>query len=106
MDFEVSSLDDVRTIVEVWKAVVEATSPHERVEIGRASMQLPYDVVGVSVIRKQPEGLDVILEFVGPWNVMTKFFNALREKGLQFTRELDRERRAFRCRVKPADTQP
>jgi hypothetical protein len=43
IDFQVSSLDDFRTIIKVWKGIVEATSPHEHMKIGGASMQSPYD---------------------------------------------------------------
>jgi len=105
MDFQVRSLEEVRTIVEVWKAVVESLPSPAAVKIGRTSTPLPFEVVGVNVDKKLPPGQDVFLEFVATPDMLDRFFKDLRRKGLQFTQEFDKKARFIRCRVVPPDPQ-
>jgi hypothetical protein len=105
MDFRVGSLGEVRTIVEVWKAVVASLPSPAAVKIGRTSTPLPFDVVGVSVDKKLPPGQDVFLEFIATPDMLDRFFKDLRQKGLQFTQEFDKKARFIRCQMVPPDSQ-
>ena len=105
MDFKVNNLEEVRTIVEAWKAVVESIPSPAAVKIGRTSTPLPFDVVGVNVNKKLSPGQDVFLEFVATPDMLDRFFKDLRRKGLQFTQEFDKKARFIRCQAVPPDSQ-
>jgi len=105
MDFKVSNLEEVRTIVEVWKAVVESLPSPAAVKIGKTSTPLPFDVVGVNLDKKLPPGQDVVLEFIATSQMVDLFYKQLWQRGLQFTQEFDKKGRFIRCQMIPPDSQ-
>jgi hypothetical protein len=103
MQFGVTDLDDIRTLVEEWKAVVETISAQTPERPRRASLPLTYDSVEVDVDRERGPGQDVYLIYWAPLPMIDQFFKALRQKGLNFTQDFDTEWSIISCRLIPTD---
>ena len=106
MLFGVSDLNEVRILVEVWREVVETISDKTAMKTGRSSLPVTYESVEVIVDTELGPGQDVLLVFMAPLHLIDRFFNALRQKGLTFTRDFDTMGPVIRCRLIPAAPQP
>jgi hypothetical protein len=106
MQFGVTDLDEIRTLVEEWQAAVETVTAQAPEKPGRASLPLTYDSVEVNVDKERGPGQDVFLVYWAPLPMIDQFFKNLRQKGLNFTQEFDVEGPVIRCRLIPAAPQP
>jgi hypothetical protein len=106
MNFRVTDLNEVKTLVEEWKVAVETITAQAPEKPGRASLPLTYDSVEINVDKERGPGQEVFLVFWAPLPMIDQFFKNLRQKGLNFTQEFDTEGPVIRCRMIPTASQP
>jgi hypothetical protein len=100
VEFGVSGLEEVRTLVKRWKKVLA----------GLADEGAPYQVwkthrqVGLEVEDRRP-GEEVFLTFLAPKEVLERFLADLRGQGLEVKEEPLIPGVAITCRLKPRNLQ-
>jgi hypothetical protein len=100
VEFGVTGLAEVRTLVKRWKKVVA----------GLADEGAPYRVwkthrpVGVEVEDRRP-GEEVLLTFLAPKEVLESFLADLRAQGLEVVEETLVPGLVITCRLKPRNLQ-
>ena len=101
VEFGVSGLEDVRTLVKRWKQVVAGLARED---------EAPYQVwrthrpVGVELEDRRP-GEEVLLTFLAPREVLEKFLADLKAQGLEVCEEPLIPGVAISCRLKPRNLQ-
>jgi len=84
VEFGVSGLEEVRTLVTRWKKVVAEMAREE--EESPSLVWETHRQVGVEVEDRRP-GEEVLLTFLAPREVLERFLADLRAQGLEVTEE-------------------
>ena len=101
VEFGVSGLEDVRTLVKRWKQVVAGLARED---------EAPYQVwrthrpVGVELEDRRP-GEEVLLTFLAPREVLERFLADLRQEGLEVSEEPLIPGVVVTCRLKSPNLQ-
>ncbi len=83
VEFGVSGLEEVRTLVKRWKQVVAELAQEDE---GPAMVWQARRQVGIEVEDRRP-GEEVLLTFLAPREVVERFLADLRGQGLEVTEE-------------------
>jgi hypothetical protein len=84
MEFGVTGLAEVRTLLKRWKTVVAELAMEE--EEGPAMVWKTHRQVGIEVEDRR-RGEEVLLTFLAPKEVLERFLADLRHQGLEVTEE-------------------
>jgi hypothetical protein len=82
MEFGVTGLAEVRTLVTRWQKVVAGLTGEER----SSQVWKTHRQVGIEVEDRRP-GEEVLLTFLAPREVLERFLADLRQEGLEVTEE-------------------
>lgn len=100
VQFGVSGLEDIRTLLTRWQAVLG--------RLGQGAAPAPdltaYRQVGVEVEWRRP-GEEVCLNFVAPPALLERFLNDLKEQGWAFSEEEVIPWMVVKCRLIPPSLQ-
>ena len=95
VEFGVSGLEDVRTLVKRWKQVVAGLA---REDEGPYQVWRTHRPVGVELEDRRP-GEEVLLTFLAPREVLERFLADLRQEGLEVCEEPLIPGLAISCRL-------
>jgi hypothetical protein len=101
VEFGVSGLEEVRTLVTRWKMVLAALG---REEEGPAMVWKTHQQVGIEVEDRRP-GEEVLLTFLAPREVLESFLADLRQEGLEVCEEPLVPGLATSCRLRDRSLQ-
>ncbi len=100
VEFGVAGLEDVRTLLKRWKAVLAELSRE-----GAPSMVMQtHRQVTVEVEDRRP-GEEVLLSFLAPKEVLERFLADLRKQGLEMSEDPLIPGVLLTCRLKPRNLQ-
>jgi hypothetical protein len=102
VEFGVSGLEEVRTLVKRWKQVLAGLAREE--DEGASMVWQTRRQVGIEVEDRRP-GEEVLLTFLAPREVLERFLADLRGQGLEVTEEPLIPGVAISCRLKPRNLQ-
>jgi hypothetical protein len=105
LEFGVANLNEVRTVVNVWEEMMADIFDQMKFEFRRAVTLSYYSEVRVT-IEDEPPHREVFLNFFAPKAMVEWFLKTLRDQGLRFTREVNKEESVIRCRLTPPDAKP
>ena len=100
VEFGVAGLQEVRTLLNRWKAVLGELSR----EGGPAMVMETHRQVGVEVEDRRP-GEEVLLTFLAPKEVLARFLADLRQQGLEVSEAPLIPGVVSTCRLKPRNLQ-
>ena len=83
VEFKVARLEDIRTLLLRWRAVLAELSDAARPHM----VMRTYRQVGVEVEHRRP-GMEVLLTFLAPREVLRRFKEDLRNQGFTVQEEL------------------
>ena len=101
VEFGVTGLEEVRTLVKRWKKVLAGLA---REEEGPAMVWKTHRQVGVELEGRRP-GEEVLLTFLAPREVLERFLADLRGQGLEVTEEPLIPGVAITCRLRAPNLQ-
>jgi hypothetical protein len=101
VEFGVSGLEEVRTLVKRWKQVVAELAEEDE---GPTMVWQTRRQVGIEVEDRRP-GEEVLLTFLAPREVLERFLADLRAQGLEVMEEPLVPGLAMTCRLKPRNLQ-
>ncbi len=84
VEFGVSGLEEVRTLVKRWKKVLAGLT--KEAEEGPTMLWQTHRQVGIEVEDRRP-GEEVLLTFLAPREVLERFLADLRQEGLEVCEE-------------------
>ncbi len=84
VEFGVSGLEEVRTLVKRWKKVLAELAKEE--DEGPSMVWQTHRPVGIEVEDRRP-GEEVLLTFLAPKEVLERFLADLRKEGLEMSEE-------------------
>ncbi len=105
LEFVVTSLEEIKTLLDVWDGIAGAVFRREDSNIQRALKLAGYAMVGIDVDRAPDPNREVYLIFTAPRTMVERLFKTLRRKGLNFNKEVDEEESIIRGRLIPAASQ-
>ena len=100
MEFGVAGLEDVRTLLKRWKAVLA----YPVQESGPSMVMQTHRQVTVEVEDRRP-GEEVLLTFLAPKEVLERFLADLRQEGLEMSEDPRIPGVLLTCRLKPRNLQ-
>jgi hypothetical protein len=101
VEFGISGLEEVRTLVKRWKKVLAELG---REEEGPAMVWKTHRQVGIEVEDRRP-GEEVLLTFLAPREVLERFLADLRQEGLEVVEEPLIPGLAITCRLRARNLQ-
>ena len=100
MEFGVAGLEDVRTLLKRWKAVLA----YPVQESGPSMVMQTHRQVTVEVEDRRP-GEEVLLSFLAPKEVLERFLADLKKAGLEVSEDPLIPGVLLTCRLKPRNLQ-
>ena len=100
MKFEVSSFEELSTLVVIWKDMIASIFKQTPIDSKEPTRLDHYGTVQVTVHLEEKPSREVFLVFIAPRSLVEQFFTTLKGLGVDFTcEEVDEDESLISCRL-------